>query len=352
MSRKGGHREQDKLQTSFQKVDVTSTVETQQTLANKERWWSSLKDSISKAFNVKPIHVHGQDDWRTEHYKVYLSNIIKSLIKIKVDADWNIDYFKDNLLFIGKICVTEIEGTNYALGCGTHGVSVYDRENFITIANPILGNHERINGIDASIIYLMSSKYSWNFSETVDIFACKLAMCDSAIDVNLLNSKVAFAVRTANKKQADEAKMLYDKVSAGEPIVFYGNDSIDLKNDMDFFKNDVRQNYVANDIQQTKRAIIDEFLTAIGINNGNTEKKERMLYDEVNSNNMEIRASISYCEEMVKACVKNVNKLYPYLNLSITFPYLDDMRKKEAVRLDKHDGNTRTDGNKTDGKSS
>lgn len=198
----------------------------------------------------------------------------------------------------------------------------------------------------------MSSKYNWNFSETVDIFACKLSMCDSAIDINLLNSKVAFAVRTANKKQADEAKMLYDKVSAGEPIVFYGNDGLDLKHDMDFFKNDVKQNYVANEIQQTKRAIIDEFLTTIGINNGNTEKKERMLYDEVNSNNMEIRASISYCEEMIKSCVEKVNKLYPYLNLSITFPYLDDMRKKEAAQLDKHDGNTRTYGNKTEDKSS
>lgn len=328
-----------KIKTSFEGVDMSSTVEPEQTLNNKERFWKALKESISKAFNVKPIHVHGQDDWRTDFYRTYLRNIVKSVIKIEVNADWDIDYFKDVFLFQGKICVTEINGTNYALDCGTHGVSAYNRENYVTIANPILGNHDRINTVDAAMIYLMSEKTCENFSMLVDIYACKLAMCDSAIDVNLMNSKVAYVFDCASEKQAKEAKLIYQKVTEGEPAVFFENDGLGVTKQLAFFRNDVKNNYVVDLVQDSKRAIISEFLTMVGINNGAVEKKERLLYDEVNGNNMEIMCSVSYSEELVESGVKTANKLFPYLNLKITWDYLNKMREKEKAMLNESSRN-------------
>lgn len=337
----------ERLTKNFKGIDASSTAESEQTLRNKERFWKSLKESIQNAFGVKPVHVHGQDDWRTDYYKRYLGNIIKSLVEVEVNAEWDVDYFKDILLFTGKICVTEINGTNYALRCGTHGVSAYDRSNYINIANPILGTHDRVNGIDGAMIYLMSEKTHDNYSMLVDIYACKLAMCDSAIDVNLMNSKVSFVVDCSSKKQADEAKMIYDKISAGEPIVFYETDGIQMGKDMNFFKNDVKQSFVVDMVQDAKRAIISEFLTAIGINNSAVEKKERLLFDEVNGNNMETMCSIAYTEEIVQRGVELANKLFPYLKLKITFPYLEEMRRRE-VMSDESDGNDAVDRDKRD----
>lgn len=328
----------NKIKTDFESVDMSSTVESEQTLKNKDRFWKALKESISNAFGVKPTHVHGQDDWRTDFYRTYLRNILKSAIKIEVNADWDIDYVKDVLLFQGKICVTEINGTNYALDCGTHGVSAYDRENYITIANPVLGNHDRINTVNAAIIYLMSEKTCDNFSTLVDIYACKLALCDSAIDVNLMNSKVAYVFDCASEKQAKEAKLLYQKVTEGEPAVFFENDGLGVTKQLAFFRNDVKNNYVADLVQDSKRAIVSEFLTIAGINNGAIEKKERLLYDEVNGNNMEIMCSVGYSEELVDSGVKNANKVFPYLNLKITWVYLDKMREKEEAMLNESNG--------------
>ena len=37
---------------------------------------------------------------------------------------------------------------------------------------------------------------------------------------------------------------------------------------------------------------MNEYLTTIGINTANTTKRERQVVDEVNANNMEIKASI------------------------------------------------------------
>lgn len=335
---------QPDLQTQFKGVDMTSAAESEQTLNNKQRFWDSLKKSIEKAFGTKPTQVHGQDDWRTEFYKEHLKHMLMGIIKVEVKADWDIDYFKKVLLFEGKICTTEINGTNYALRCGTHGVSAYDRANYINIANPVLGTHDRVNGIDAVIIYCLDKKRYSNFSMLVDIFACKLAMCDAAIDVNLFNSKMAYAIKCSSKKQADEAKLIYDKINSGEPAVFYDNNSIDVTKDIQFFNGNVKQNFVSDLIQQQKRAIVAEFLTKIGVNSSNSEKKERMLYDEVNANNMEVMVNIDWCEELIKSGVEEANKMFPYLGLKITFPYLELMRKKESEKADDTTGHDDSDG--------
>ena len=64
---------------------------------------------------------------------------------------------------------------------------------------------------------------------------------------------------------------------------------------MQFFKNDVKNTYIADMVQAEKRAIYNEFLTQIGINNAAEEKRERLLVDEVNSNNDELMINMSYC---------------------------------------------------------
>lgn len=319
-----------KIQNKFEGIDATKEVDSPQTLENKERFWHSLKEAITNAFGTKPTVVHGQDDWRTDFYRGYLRNIVKSMIEIKVNADWDIDYVKDVLLFEGKVCVTEVNGTNYCLQAGVHGVNAYNRSQYITIANPILGTFDRVNSVDAAMIYLMSEKTFGNFTELVNIYACKLALCDSSIDMNLMNSKVAFIVNCSSQKQANEAKMIFDKINQGEPVVFYEADGINIGKDMNVFKNEVKQNFVVDMIQDAKRAIVSEFLTYVGINNSAVEKKERLLYDEVNGNNMEIKASVMYSKELVDVGVRLSNKLFPYLNLEINWRYIDELERIEV----------------------
>ena len=60
---------------------------------------------------------------------------------------------------------------------------------------------------------------------------------------------------------------------------------------------------------------MNELLTFLGINNSNTDKKERLLVDEVNSNNDFILVNIDHMYDERKRAVEEINKKF---NLNIT----------------------------------
>jgi len=291
----------------------------------KDTWWNSLRQGIIEAWGVKPNHVIGQEDWRTEHYKEQLRRITKGIIDVEcTNKTWDMDYFKETLLFDGKITITDTSKGIIPQACGVFGKNVFHRATNVRVDNPVLEHLERTIGFDCSLIYLMDNTCFANFSNLVDIFACKLSMCDSSIDANLLNSKVAFIINAENKKQADEAKMIYDKIMSGEPAVFYTNET-SMGKQMEMFNRDVKGSYIADAIQTEKRAILNEFMTYIGINNMNVEKRERLLFDEINGNNDEIFCNMKQVKENVEKGVEETNKLYPGLNLSIKFPFMEKL---------------------------
>lgn len=296
-----------------------------------QKWWESLKKTVEQAWGTKPTKIHGQDDWRTEFYRQQAKLLIKGIIKVEVNnEDWDIDYFKEHLLFDGRIGVTDTSMGVIALSCTTSGVNVYNRNNKMLFANPILGNFDRTIGDDGALIYLMDNDVYRNFTPLVDIFAYKLAACDAGIDVNIQNTKVAYVFDCSSEKQANEAKMIYQKISQGEPAVFWENEGTQIS--LGFYKTDVKSQYVADLLQTEKSAIKAELMTYVGINNTNLEKKERMLYDEINSNNDEIVANIDYVQECVERGVRQTNKLFPELNLRITFPYIEKMKEREQMQ--------------------
>ena len=61
-------------------------------------------------------------------------------------------------------------------------------------------------------------------------------------------------------------------------------------------------------------------MTFVGINNSNSEKRERLITDEVNSNNQEVKTYIAEWNENLKDCCDKVVKMFPELaGLSIQF---------------------------------
>ena len=71
-------------------------------------------------------------------------------------------------------------------------------------------------------------------------------------------------------------------------------------------------------MQIEKRCIIEEFLTAIGVNNANTDKRERLNSAEVNSNNDECRVATEVWKRNLKETTALANKLFPGIDFSIT----------------------------------
>lgn len=219
--------------------------------------------------------------------------------------DWDESYFWETLFRTGVISIVDTEAGVLPLRCGYAGINVFDKPTTIVIANHVLGSFDRTIGVDGVLIKLQFDYRG--VGDTVDRIAALLAMCDSAISVNLMNSKVTFMGMADSKKQADSMMAMYDMISAGNPAVFVKGDQI---KQTDFYFNNAKANFVADLVQQVKRTLINDFLTDLGINNLIAEKKERLIVDEVNSNNSEIRFSIQDWIDNIQRGLDEANEMF------------------------------------------
>ena len=228
-----------------------------------------------------------------------------------IPDNWDYDYFISILLSQGFITVTDTALGVLPLRCGVSGINVYNHPTTVIIANPVLGNLERTIDEDCTLI-----KIAFDYRGIMDIVyrnATLLSECDSSISVNLMNSKVAFIGLVESKAQANSMKLMYDMISKGEPAVFVKGSQI---NSDTILYNHVKENFVAGDIQILKRKIMSEFLTEIGVNNANTDKKERLTDNEVEANDSEIQLNGGYWLENIQEGLEKTNSMFG-LNLTV-----------------------------------
>ena len=287
---------------------------------NNDRTVSGYWESIKQSLGIKPSVVQGQFTAQTEFYTWKLINIVKGIFEIECDDSIDKDYVLDNLIIPGYFIVTDTKVGVVPLRASLTGYNVFNRPTKAVYANAVIGSGERTLGEDAVLISIHGSGFRRGIMPTIYNYAQKLASCDAAIDVNLINSKTAHVFGAKNKKEADSLKKMYDEISEGKPAVFM-QENLANSSGTAFFKTDVKQNFIADMVQIEKRKIMEEFLTEIGINNANTDKRERLNADEVNSNNLELLADTQYWYNNIKDGCDKVHKMFPDFKFDIKMPY-------------------------------
>ena len=265
-------------------------------------------------FARRPKDVDGIANSSAMYYRGKLFRLLIQRFQFdNIPETWEYDYFLTHLFLDGSICVTDTSAGILPLKCGLTGIGIFEQPTEVIIANPVLGNFKRIIGEDCEVIKL---QYDYRgVSPILDRFSALLAMCDSSVAVNLMNTKVTWVFGATSKTQAETFKAIYDDITQGKPATFTSNDNIgNLKENM--FVMPAVQNFIADDVQLLKRKILNEFLTDIGINNTNLDKRERLTDDEVNANNDEVLANISHWYDNISDGIQRVNDRYN-LNLSV-----------------------------------
>lgn len=306
---------------------------------NRDYW-----ELVKEAFGIVPKDVNGQFNLTTAYYKAELLNILKGRFEIECPDFWDIDFMLDLLLLDGRFFVSDSTIGVAPFNGSPFGLNVFRRASGVTIVNEILGTWERfITGIrmdktNAICVYLYDNLYYRSFSETINMYAEKLASIDCSIDVNIMNSRVAYIFNAECTQQADEAKLVYQKVSAGEPAVFtkVKNPLSPEEGGLDVSAFPVKDMFIADRLFELKRSIISEFLTKIGINSTAFEKKERLLVDEVNGNNEERNATIAYINKNLDRCSEKVRKAFR-INFSIKMKVEDNNARIEQKDVDETD---------------
>ena len=272
-----------------------------------------FSDLIHNFFARKPKEVDGVANTSSMYYREWLLKKILARFEFGgIPTFWDTDYFLEILFLEGRVCITDTGVGVIPLKCGLTGIGIFEQPTECQIANPVLGSFRRTIDVDCALI-----KLQYNYAGIgwlLNRYATLLAMCDSGISVNLMNSKVAYVFKAASKAQAATMESMYDQIAMGKPATFVGeNGTINQEN---FFTMPVKQNFVANDIQMLKHQIVNEFLTEIGINNANQDKRERLTDDEVNANNEEVYANIQHWFDNISDGIKRANTMYN-LNLNV-----------------------------------
>lgn len=287
-------------------------------------------DDLKRRFGREaPKNVHGEFTWSNTYYWQWGLKKILSRFEIEgIPDEWDVNYFWSHLFLNGYIAILDTELGVIPLRCGFSGVNVWERPTDIIIANPILGSFQRKIGIDGALIHL---QYDYTgVSPILQRFSTLLAMCDSAISVNLMNSKVAFIGFVDDAAQAKTMQKMYDQISAGEPAVFPRKSQVNTENFM--FAN-VRQSFIADDVMLVRRKIVNDFLSDIGINNANLDKRERLNEQEVNANNEEVRFNVLNWLDTIQEGLDVANKLYS-LGLKIKLREVTTAAENEGDLLD------------------
>ena len=160
--------------------------------------------------------------------------------------------------------------------------------------------------------------------DIVGYYADMLALCSESVGMNLLNTHLAYVFTAGNKASAESFKKMFDRISSGDPCVVYDKS---LKMDdgskaWEAFQQNLHEVYIANDVLSDMRKIEAMFDTDIGIPNANTDKRERLVTDEVNANNIETASKCALWLEQLQESVDRTNNMFG-LDISVDWRFPD-----------------------------
>lgn len=280
---------------------------------------------INMLTQPKPREVNGLENVAAANYRHLLLKKCFAIFEFTDLPDWwNYDYFVSTLFIDGVVGVSDTTSGIVGLQCGLSGINIYNKPTTLIFANPILGNFSRTIHVDGELLHL-NADYS-GVMPLVNKYAYQLASCDASIDMNLLNSRVAFVGEASTQGQAKTLEKLYTDISKGKPCVVFRNAG--SEKGMSWYWNNVKQSFVADTILDCKARIMAEFLTEIGIKTSNMTKKERLVTDEVNSRNEEKDSAIWFWKKNLEEDCKRINKMFG-LKIGVRVNNFDSERSVE-----------------------
>lgn len=259
-----------------------------------------------------PSTVHVKNTALQRYFRKYLLQKAISVFKWTLPEEWDEDYFRYILYGIGYIAVLETRTFGVICqGGALGGYNLYYRPSYIIVTNPHLKETITANiGTDCAIIKLQPD-YS-SIMDIVGFYADQMALCAEALGMNLVNVKTGIVFGAENKTQAESYKKMYDQLGDGNPAVVIGKNMLDDQGKPAWypFVQNMHEQYITSDILSDMRKIEAMYDTEIGIPNANTDKKERLVTDEINANNVETATRCELWLDSIRKGIKQANEMY------------------------------------------
>lgn len=276
-----------------------------------------------------PSTVHCQNAALVRFFEKYLLQKVISVFQFEnIPEYWAENFFQYVLFIWGFVAVFDHE--DYGIipqNCSLYGYDVFYQPSHVVIANPLIKTERLRIGEDCELIKLQPDYCG--IMDIVSTYADLMALSLETAGINLLNSKLSYVFMSENKTSAESFKKLFDQYASGSPAVFA--DKLLFNEDgspsWQLFMQNVGQNYVADKVLDDMKKIEDRFNTDVGIPNANTYKKERLITDEVNANNVDTQSKVMLWLDTMSRGIDKVNQHYG-LNLSVSYRYEPEYREE------------------------
>ena len=280
---------------------------------------------------VSPNTLHCRNNMLFGYFRRYLLQEVFSIYKWNLPETWDQDYFMYTLFCRGYVCILDTPefGVIPQWG-GLGGYNVFYRPAYAIIANPLFKRTIQADiGKDCSVIKLMPDYRS--IMDLVDHYADKLALASETIDINMANSMVSTVFGAESKAEAESLKKMFDQIRSGNPAVVIGKKFFrdDGSPNWQPFQANVKNIYIVSDLLADLRKIKEAFLTDIGTPNANTDKRERLISDEVNSNNVETRTKVELWMDSIQRGIRETKRLFPEVDISVEYRYDPPVMNKD-----------------------
>ncbi len=231
--------------------------------------------------------------------------------------------------------------------CTLSGYNFYYEPTLAILANPAMGENKNEFEIGKQCEILKLTPDYKGIFDIITYYAEKLASMDCSINSAIINTKFAYIMGAKNKAAAEVLKKLFDKVSKGEPAVFFDSKLANDPNTKEepwqaLFRDNLKQSYLITDLLKDFQTIINNFDCEIGIPTIPYEKKERMVTSEAESRTIDATArNIIWFDELSRT-MKIANEFLGFEGsdkLSVVLRYERENEGGEEVGNSKNNSN-------------
>lgn len=277
---------------------------------------------------MSPSTVHVKN---SNLYMFFASRLMRkafNIYKFTLPDKWDYNFFMYTLFGLGYMSVFRTNKFGIIpMDCGLTGFNVFYQPHMATVNNPLFDrSYELVVGRDCEIIHLQPDYHG--ILDIVGYYADQMAITAESLSVNTFNSRLAYIFMCDNKGAKDSYAKMMDLVLSGNPAAFLYKggltDEATGKPKFELFNNNLKQGFIAPELQDVLRKWEYEFCREIGIPCQSTEKKQRMTEEEVNSSSIEVTAEAEVRLDCLKRSFEKVRNMFNFTESELSVDWNHD----------------------------
>ena len=225
----------------------------------------------------------------------------------------NSRYLEDALFWMGKAAFVNDPELGFLSTCATPAQELNIYNNPVSITAYGTGYTKQFSALpkDKEAIFIRNNADAMPTAFYIDQFAYRLYEIQRTIDGQIKSHKTPVIFQGTDKQRLS-LKNLAQKYEGNEDIIFVS----EKLNTDDIRVINPNPVYMADKIHDMLNKVWTDALTFLGINNANTDKRERLNSDEVNANNQMLDYSSNVFLLYRQEAAEEINKMFG-LNISV-----------------------------------